>query len=453
MIEVRYICVVGKVRGRPPEHRRLTHSQEASMPQVTQNTKVEKQTEKQPVKPTAHFAAPHAEIIEALSFAEFGVFESRTVPNQAGVFIETRRNDVTFSSFNFDTAVQVTMPAETPVAQGNSLLDFNELKKALAAMVAGETKTVAARMPVALAGDLLTTEHLSVPITALDIHEYVHAPEPAPMLAELDAQAFLAQLNRVLPAAGRDDTLPALTGIQLTLAGETLTLAATDRYRFAVADVPAPATNKPLEKPITTLIPAGILGTLAKRFRTHEGTVGIGMVTTDTDVPRATFSLGTATITVRSIHGSLPPHEKLFPKTRKASVRIDRATAVRAAKKCHALVKAKGDKHSPVCLTWADDGTLTLAPRVGEASDQARIKGMTIPSAITHGGADAVRDTHLSLNPAFLLDALATFTNDTITLHVQETTQGQATKPVLLTTVPSMRGDSYRHLLMPIRLS
>ncbi|GAA2522850.1 DNA polymerase III subunit beta [Streptomyces longisporus] len=369
------------------------------------------------------------------------------------MFIQTGRNKVTFSSFDFETAVRITLPAETPVAQGNSLLDFTELKKALAAMVAGETKAVAARTLVALAGDLLTTEHLSVPITALDIHEYVHAAEPAPVLAELDAQAFLAHLNRVLPAAGRDDTLPALTGIQLTLAGETLTLAATDRYRFAVADVPAPATKNSLEKPITTLIPASVLGALAKRFKTHDGTLGIGMVTTDTEAPRATFSLGGTTITVRSLHGSLPPHNKLFPKTRKASVRIDRATAVRAVKKCHALIKAKGDKYSPVCFTWADDGTLTLAPRVGEASDQARVKGMTIPSEITHGTAEAVQGTRLPLNPAFLLNALATFTDDTITLHVQETTDGQATKPVLLTTGPSMRGDTYRHLLMPIRLS
>ncbi|MFI6658193.1 hypothetical protein ACIBL8_22020 [Streptomyces sp. NPDC050523] len=413
------------------------------MTQVTQEAKIASQVEKRPIKPTAHFAAPHAEIIEALNITEFGVYESRAVPNQAGVFIQTSRDNVTFSSFNFDTAVQVTLHAQTPVAQGNSLLDFTELKRALAAMVAGESKTVAARTPVTLAGDLLTTEHLSVPITALDIHEYVHAPEPAPVLAELEAQAFLAQLNRVLPAAGRDDTLPALTGIQLTLAGETLTLAATDRYRFAVADVPA--TNKRLEKPITTLIPAGILGTLAKRFKTYDGTVGIGMVTTDTDVPRATFSLGAATITARSLHGALPPYNKLFPKARKASVRIDRATAVRAAKKCHALIKAKGDRYSPVCFAWADDGTLTLAPRVGGAGDQARIKGMTIPSEVTHGNMDALRATHLPLNPAFLLDALATFTDDAITLHVQETADGLATKPVLLTSGSSMRGDAYRH--------
>ncbi|MFW3470436.1 hypothetical protein [Streptomyces microflavus] len=34
----------------------------------------------------------------------------------------------------------------------------------------------------------------------------------------------------MLTAAGTDETLPTLTGVQMTLTGLTLTLAATDRY-------------------------------------------------------------------------------------------------------------------------------------------------------------------------------------------------------------------------------
>lgn len=132
-------------------------------------------TEKKPVKPTAHFAALHSQIAEALSIAEFGVAEGAST-SQRGVLIETSRNRLTLSAYDFMTAVSVTMPAETPVAKGYSLLDFAEMKKTLAAMVAGETKTVAARTPVTLKGDLLVTEHISIPITTLDIHEFTHPP-------------------------------------------------------------------------------------------------------------------------------------------------------------------------------------------------------------------------------------------------------------------------------------
>ncbi|HET6357322.1 DNA polymerase III subunit beta [Streptomyces sp.] len=412
----------------------------------------EKKTEKKPVKPTAHFAALHSQITEALNIAEFGVTPHGGPEAQRGVLIETRRNRLTLSTFDFWTAVSVTVPVGTPVAKGYSLLRFAQLKKALAAMVAGETKTVAARTPVSLAGDLLATEHITVPIATLDIHEFTHPPEAVPAMATMDAQTFLAQLNRVLPTAGCDDTLPVLTGVQMTLDGETLTMAATDRYRFAVAEVTAHATVQPPEKPLTTLIPAGVLAPLAKRLKSYDGPVGIGIIENgDGIIARATLSMGDTTVTMRPLEGELPKHKSLFPTECDTSVQVDRATLVRAAKKCQALIRAKGENGMPVSFAWGDDDTLTIAPRIGTTDDQARTKGMTIPSTITHGSADDIRGSIL-FNPAFLLDALGTFTSDTITLHIREMKDGQTTKPVLLTEGPDMVGNGYRHLLMPVRL-
>ncbi|MER7109465.1 DNA polymerase III subunit beta [Streptomyces sp. NPDC000229] len=390
-------------------------------------------SEKKPVKPTAHFAGMHAQITEALNIAEFGVPTQAQPFAQRGVLIQTSRNLLTLSTFDFWTAVSVTVPVGAPVGKGCSLLDFVELKKVLAAMVAGETKTVAARTPVSLAGDLLATEHITVPITTLDIHEFTRPPEAVPAMATMDAQRFLTQLNRVLPAAGRDETLPVLTGVQMTLEGQTLTLAATDRYRFAVAEVPVTATVQPLVKSLSSLIPASVLTPLAKRLKSYEGPVGIGIIEDGKDVvARATLSMGDTTITMRPLEGSLPKHNSLFPTERDTSVRVDRATAVRAAKKCQALIKAKGETNVPVSFAWDADGTLTLAPRVGTAEDQVRTKGMTIPSTITHGNTATLKGNLLALNPAFLLDALGTFTSDTFTLHIREMKDGQTSKPVPL---------------------
>ncbi|WP_351230129.1 DNA polymerase III subunit beta [Streptomyces sp. NPDC002133] len=409
--------------------------------------------EKKPAEPTAHFAGMHAQIAEALNIAEFGVPTQAQPTAQRGVLIQTSRDRLTLSTFDFWTAVSVTVPVGTPVAKGRSLLDFVELKKALAAMVAGEIKTVAARTPVSLAGDLLATEHITVPITTLDLGAFTHPPEAVPAMATMDAQEFLAQLNRVLPTAGRDGTLPTLTGVQITLEGETLTLAATDRYRFAVAEVPAGATVHPLEKPLTALIPAGILAPLARRLKSYDGRVGIGIIEDGKGaIARATLSMGDTTITMRPLEGSLPKYDSLFPTECDTSVRVDRATVVRAAKKCQALISAKGEKNTPVAFAWGDDGTLTLAPRIGTVDDQARTKGMTVPSTITHGNADTLRGRALALNPAFLLDAIGTFASDTVTMHIRAVEDGQITKPVLLTEGPEMDGDGYRHLLMPVRL-
>ena len=49
--------------------------------------------------------------------------------------------------------------------------------------------------------------------------------------------------------------------------------------------------------------------------------------------------------------------------------------------------------------------------------------------------------------PAFLVDALNSFTGDTVTLH----TQANPTRPVLFTDTPDglTDGTAFRHLLMP----
>ncbi|MEU3466224.1 DNA polymerase III subunit beta [Streptomyces sp. NPDC006733] len=406
----------------------------------------------EPVKPTAHFAALHAELTEALNLAEFGAPDLPNPPAQCGVLLQAGRDRLTVETFDFWTAVSVTIPAATPVAKGWSLLDFDELKKALAALAAGETKAVANRIPVALAGDLLSTPDMAVPVMVRDLHEFTHPPESVPAMATVDAKAFLSQLERVLPCAGRDDTLPALTGVQMTLEGETLTMAATDRYRFGVATVPADATVEPSEKPLTTLIPADLLRRLAKRLKCHEGPVGIGIIEADVDgVARTTLTVGNTRITMRPLEGGLPKYTSLFPTKRETSIRVERSTLVRAVKKAAALIKAKGENGAAVTLAWSEDKVLTLFPRIGE-DDRARVKGMEIPTAFTHGTADNVRGSSLSFNPALLLDALGTFPADTLTLHLRPMEDGQGKKPVLLTDGPDVAGDGYRHLLMPVRL-
>jgi DNA polymerase-3 subunit beta len=57
----------------------------------------------------------------------------------------------------------------------------------------------------------------------------------------------------VATAAGRDDTLPALTGIRIEIAGDTLTLVATDRYRLAVRELRWNPTQPDLS---TALLPS-----------------------------------------------------------------------------------------------------------------------------------------------------------------------------------------------------
>ncbi|MGW4221482.1 DNA polymerase III subunit beta family protein [Streptomyces bacillaris] len=403
---------------------------------------------------TAHFTAPYAPLVEALTVAAYGTAAATThTPATACVLIEADESGLTLRTHDWETAVSSTVPEATVTQHGASLLPLDQLRKALTAMVAGETKTTAARTTVTLDGDLLATEHLTVPLEALPVGEFIPAPTPAPVAAHMDAPDLYRQLQRVLPAAGTDDTLPVLMGVEMTLTGQALTLAATDRYRFAVADIPTtPHPDHPRtapDHPLTALVPARALTRLSKHLKTQTGRVGIAFGT-----PELTLTTGTTTITLQQTHGTLPGHNALFPKTVDTSLTLDRATAERALKKCRAMITAKGHgRDTCVTLRWDDTGALTLAPRVGEPEGQARVKGMPLPSTPLAGPTPKDREVHL--RNTFLRDALETFAGaDTLTLHLQEeTATRQGLPPVLLTDGPHPTGEGYRHLLMPVRVS
>ena len=52
----------------------------------------------------------------------------------------------------------------------------------------------------------------------------------------VDSDVFAEAVSQVAVAAGRDDTLPMLTGVRLEIEDDLITLAATDRYRLAVRE-------------------------------------------------------------------------------------------------------------------------------------------------------------------------------------------------------------------------
>src|SRR5262249_39766756 len=69
-----------------------------------------------------------------------------------------------------------------------------------------------------------------------------YAGEDYPSLPEIDEErvfiverdGFVPAVERVLPAASRDEARPVLTGVLLEFSSEQLTVAATDSYRMAV---------------------------------------------------------------------------------------------------------------------------------------------------------------------------------------------------------------------------
>lgn len=178
------------------------------------------------------------------------------------------------------------------------------------------------------------------------------------MLGAVDGQEFAAAVADVAVATGRDDTLPTLTGIRLGLDGDRMTLAATDRYRFAVRRL----AWKPAVADVSAdvVVPSRRLTEIARSFGRA------GLVSLALDGGSAGFELDGMRTTVRLLDGRLPRHDKLFAMKDPVVAVTDREPLVEAVKR----VSVVADGDSPLQLAFRDGSVLLQAGYEDDVASQ-----------------------------------------------------------------------------------
>lgn len=264
-------------------------------------------------------------------------------------------------------------------------------------------------------------------LSVLPLDDYPALPPLPEVLGAVDSEEFAAAVAHVTVAAGRDDTLPTLTGIRLGLDGDTMTLAATDRYRFAVRTL----GWKPQAPDVTAdvVVSARRLTEIARSFGRP------GMVRVALDAGSAGFELAGTRTTVRLLDGRLPRHDKLFTMADPAIAVTDRAPLVEAVKRV--AVVADGD--SPLHLAFSDGSVLLQAGYEDDVASQR------LPAVLE--GADELT---VAFNPSYLLDALASFDAPVVQFHMMG--PGQRALITGRTAGDETEGGpTHRHLLMSVK--
>src|SRR5262249_30972758 len=132
----------------------------------------------------------------------------------------------------------------------------------------------------------------------------------------IGSDAFATAVSQSATAAGRDDTLPALTGVRIEIEGDTLTLVSTDRYRLPVREVrwsparPHPAAAMlvaPQAPPDTARsLTSSAQVSIALALPGSDGGAGDGMIG---------FEGAGRQTTTRLLSGEFPRYQSLLPKT------------------------------------------------------------------------------------------------------------------------------------------
>jgi DNA polymerase-3 subunit beta len=366
---------------------------------------------------------------EAVSFAVKLLPQRTTLPILSGVLIETTESGLTLSSFDYEVSAQTEISAE--VEEPGKILVSGRLLADIASRLPNapvQFSTQDGRISVTCGPAKFTL--LSMPV-----EEYPTLPRVAEQSGLLPAEAFATAVAQVCVAASRDDVTPVITGVQLEVSHNSLTMVATDRYRVAVRAIDWDSGETPAAESLTALVPARTLQEIGKTFG-HSGTISVAITNTD-DRELIAFRADRKTVTSLLIKGNFPPVKRLFPETVDNYAVINTAELIEAVRRVSLVL----EREAALRFTFTIDG-LTL-----EAIGSEQAQASESIDAHLNGG-----DTVVSLKPAFLLDGLGAVRSEFVRISFTKTENPNKPGPVLITSQSAKDqpgADNYKYLLQP----
>jgi DNA polymerase-3 subunit beta len=369
--------------------------------------------------------------VERDTLADAVAWAARTLPSRpslpvlAGLVLTADSEGLTLSSFDYEVSARVMISADvevpgTTLVSGRLLADIaRSLPGAPVTLVSEGTRIV------------ITCGRSSFTLPTLPVEDYPQLPAMPNSSGEINAAVFAEAVAQVAIAAGKDDTLPTLTGIRMEIEGQSITLAATDRYRLAVRHFTWTPTSSAIS--MNALIPARTLAETAKALANGQGVTlalaaaGEGLIGFEGSGRRTT---------TRLLDGEFPKYRTLLPSESAGVATIEVAALTDAVKRV-ALV---AERNTPVRLSFEGSEVILRAGTGEDAQANEAVESLLDGD-----------DIEIAFNPTYLLDGLAAL--DAPYARMSFT---QSTRPAVLTGAAdptSELRDDYRYLLMPVRLT
>ena len=423
-------------------------------------------------------------VVERDVLAEAVAWVARSLPSRpvlpilSGLLLQAAPDGLTLSCFDYEVSARIHVEAD--VAEPGVALVPGRLLAEITRSLPGHPVEVDDTDDVTV-----TCGPASFSLVTLPVGEYPRLPELPRLAGTVDGGVFATAIGQVTPAASRDDTLPVITGVNVEIDGDVITMVATDRYRLAIRELawsPARAgTRSTLLVPAKTLadaarmmapgVPVRIMTRGADRSGSARSGQGVqGGQGGDAD-PAASlraadamigFESGGRRLTTRLIAGEYIKYSSKFPADFGSYADMPAARLAEAVRRV-ALVAERG---SSVRLSF-EPGRVTI-----EAGTKGQARARESVAAEFSGDESAI-----AFSPQYLQDGLAAaLTAAAVTppdakdakdakdpdrdgssppeegrIRLQFTSP---TKPALITGSPKPGDESapdYRYLVVPLR--
>ena len=369
--------------------------------------------------------------VERDALADAVAWAARTLPSRpslpilAGLLLEADGSGLVVSSFDYETSSRVEVSADVnqpgrALVSGRLLADIGRSLPAQPVSVTLDGTRVA-----------VVCGKSSFTLPTFPVEDYPALPAMPSSSGTIPGDVFAAAVAQVAVAAGRDDTLPTLTGVRIEVEGAMITLAATDRYRLAMREFTWSPSTPSLS--VNALVPAR---TLAETAKSLAGADTVNVSLAEGGEGLMGFEGEGRRTTTRLLDGEFPKYRSLLPNETLSEATVNTGALIESVKRV-ALV---AERNTPVRLTFSDGEVVLTAGTFDEAQATESVE-----CALQGEGLE------IAFNPQYLLDGLgaldAAFTRLAFT---------QSTRPAVLSGFDEVDGQTsadYRYLLMPVRLA
>jgi len=268
-------------------------------------------------------------------------------------------------------------------------------------------------------------------IKGIDAQEF--PPMPVPDLSngiQINVADLKDMIQQVAFAASTDEARPVLTGVQLTVTGNKVTLSAADGFRLSIR---RSELSNPVTRPINAIIPARALSELARISGDGDQTLNMVLPPGRGQV---IFRLKDSELTSQLIEGTFPDLEQVIPRSYRTRTVLSTTAFLKACKQAEIFAR-EGSHIARINIVPGGE----LQPGKVEISGQSEETGFnqTEVDASIEGPSLVV-----AFNVRFLREVLDVIKTPNVALETTVETSPGILRPV--------GEDNFLHVIMPMHL-
>ena len=296
---------------------------------------------------------------------------------------------------------------------------------------AGEEGTPAGVVGIVTSGEA----KFRLPALPRDDFESLGVPEIDSARAALTVPAHVlgAVLQRTLFAVEKEGLRHILAGVLFAVAGETMTVAATDTYRLALAEDIAVHNVGGGGREARAIVPAAVLKELAKIIKQSRDEY-VTMILTPS---RCGFTVGTTGYVARVIEGQYVPYERIIPQEFTKQLTVAREPLLQALRGVRIM-----DKDVKKAVLEMEAGTLTVWGEADAATGSGGKDRTETMLPVTYEGDEP--NFTMALDAKYLTEVLAAVYRATVVYALNGDNEA------IQLTAPGDLLPGYLHILMPM---